>query len=96
MDAIRMKMALLTYPAYFFMIDKIKYFYKDIEGLELDFTDFCNEDILGNLGWRVFHTPDYPVYYHFNDQGALRILNDECVDCRLLGGTTTKPDFWPQ
>jgi len=73
-----------------------RYFYKDIEGLELDFTDYCNEDLLGNLGWKQFNKNDYPVYYHFNSQHALRILNNECVDCRLMGGSTTKPGFWPQ
>jgi len=73
-----------------------RYFYKDIEGIELDFTDFCNEDILGKGGWRQFNKYDYPVYYHFNAQHSLRILNTECVDCRLMGGSTIKPDFWPQ
>ena len=73
-----------------------RYFYKDIEGIELDFTDFCNEDILGQGGWRQFNKYDYPVYYHFNAQHSLRILNTECVDCRLMGGSTIKPDFWPQ
>jgi hypothetical protein len=73
-----------------------RYFYKDIEGLELDFSYYCNEEPLGRFGWREFNKNDYPVYYYFNSNDALRILNNECVDCRLMGGTTTKPDFWPQ
>jgi hypothetical protein len=72
-----------------------RYFYND-EGLELDFSNFCNEEILGRMGWREFTKYDYPVYYYFNSKVGLRILNNECVDCRLMGGTTTKPDFWPQ
>jgi hypothetical protein len=72
-----------------------RYFYKDI-GITLDFMDFCNESILGPLGWRVYNKYDYPVYYYFTKEGALRILDDECVDCRIMGGVTTKPDFWPE
>ena len=67
----------------------------DIEGIELDYPVYCNEEILGPLGWRIFRPYDYPVYYYYTLQGYLRTLNKECVDCRLLGGTTTKPDFWP-
>jgi hypothetical protein len=73
-----------------------RYFYKDIEGLGLDFWDYCNEDPLPLSGWQGFKKYQYPVYYYFNEAAALRILSPECIDCRLRGGTTTKPDFWPQ
>ncbi|HOX76347.1 MAG TPA: DUF4249 domain-containing protein [Bacteroidales bacterium] len=73
-----------------------RYFYENVQGLELDFTNYCNEDILGHGGWRQFTPSDYPVYYHYNLNHGLRILNNECVDCRLMGGSTTKPDFWPK
>jgi hypothetical protein len=73
-----------------------RYFYKDIEGLEIDFSNHCNEDILGIGGWRGYTKYEYPIYYYFNSQNGLRILNKECVDCRLMGGSTVKPDFWPQ
>jgi len=72
-----------------------RYFYKDIGGIELTFSNYCQEDNLGRFGWREFRPSDYPVYYYFNEQGALRILNDECVECKLRGGTTEKPEFWP-
>lgn len=32
-----------------------------------------------------------PAYY---TQGSLAIAPKECVDCRLAGGTTTKPSYW--
>jgi hypothetical protein len=73
-----------------------RYFYKDIEGLELDFSDQCFEFPLPMTGWAGFKKWDYPVYYFYTDAGALLILNDQCVDCRKMGGTTAKPDFWPQ
>jgi hypothetical protein len=70
-------------------------FYSNISEVELDFTDFCNEEGLGRKGWQEFNPRDYPVYYYVNQQRVIRILNNECVDCRILGGTTTKPHFWP-
>jgi len=73
-----------------------RYFYKDVEGLELDFTDYCSEELLGRMGWKGYTKNEYPIYYYYNSQHALRILTAECIDCRLMGGTTTKPDFWPQ
>jgi hypothetical protein len=73
-----------------------RYFYKEIPGLELDFETYCNEELLGHFGWREFTKNDYPVYYFYNLQHSIRILNWECVDCRLLGGSIVKPDFWPQ
>ncbi|MCK9421535.1 MAG: DUF4249 domain-containing protein [Bacteroidales bacterium] len=72
-----------------------RYFYHDIEGIPLDFSNSCSEDVLGRFGWREFKPDDYPVYYYYNAVGALKILGRECVDCRLMGGTTEKPDFWP-
>jgi len=99
--AIKGNLINLTHPekdvlGYFFAASESsrRYFYQDIEGLELDFDDFCYEEPLGRMGWREFFPRDYPVYYCFTIDG-LRILNPECIDCRLLGGTTTKPDFWP-
>jgi hypothetical protein len=85
-------------PGYFYAATESskRYFYKDIEGLELDFWDYCNEDPLPLSGWLGFKKYQYPVYYYYNESDALRILSDECVDCRLRGGTTNKPDFWPQ
>jgi hypothetical protein len=72
-----------------------RYFYKDIQGLELDFETYCNEEPLGRKGWKEFGPNDYPVYYYYNSNHFIRILNWECVDCTLLGGSTVKPDFWP-
>lgn len=70
-------------------------FFNGIPDLELSFSDFCYEDVLGRMGWQEYTPQDYPVYYYFNDQGALRILSRDCVDCRTQGGTNSKPDFWP-
>lgn len=73
-----------------------RYFYKDIEGLELDFSNNCNETALPISGWPGFRKSEYPVYYIYKEGGALRILSDQCIDCRLSGGKTIKPSFWPQ
>ncbi|MDP1621303.1 MAG: DUF4249 domain-containing protein [Bacteroidales bacterium] len=73
-----------------------RYFYQNVEGIELKFSNFCFESGLGRLGWKEFFWWEYPVYYYFNEVGALRILSYECIDCRKIGGTIVKPDFWPR
>jgi len=39
-----------------------------------------------------------PLYMHYNAIGLFdgyMANNTSCVDCRMQGGTTTKPSFWP-
>ncbi|MCX6249568.1 MAG: DUF4249 domain-containing protein [Bacteroidetes bacterium] len=72
-----------------------RYFYHDIEGIELDFNNGCIEEELGMGGWKNVNPWDYPVYFYYKLE-VLKILSNECVDCRLLGGTIVKPDFWPK
>lgn len=72
-----------------------RYFYHDIEGIVMDYWNQCNEDPLPISGWQGFKKNTYPVYYYYLQSGALRILSDDCVECNLRGGTTSKPDFWP-
>lgn len=99
--AIKGNMVNLTNPGndvlgYFYAASEssVRYFYHDVEGIEVNFYNGCSEDGLGRFGWKEFGPNDYPVYYYFNG-GQLRILSSECIDCRRLGGTTVKPDFWP-
>jgi len=73
-----------------------RYFYKDVKGIDLDFTNYCCEESLGKFGWKEFFKWEYPIYYYYNELGLLRILNGYCIDCRLQGGTTVKPEFWPE
>jgi len=70
-------------------------FIQNVEGLELDFPNYCGEEGLGHFGWREFGPKDYPVYYYFPAAGGLLILSRECVECERLGGSLVKPDFWP-
>ena len=36
----------------------------------------------------------YPIYLIFIDVEVYDFADQECFDCRLLGGTTERPDFW--
>ena len=72
-----------------------RYFYKDIECLELDFSNGCSEGPFPISGWGLFQKWNYPVYYYYTVDGALLILSDPCIDCQLRGGSLVKPDFWP-
>jgi hypothetical protein len=82
---------------YFFAasVKSRRYFYQQVEGIDLSFYNYCTEDGLGKFGWKEFFTWEYPIFYYYNEIGLLRILNAECIDCRRLGGTLDKPDFWP-
>jgi hypothetical protein len=73
-----------------------RYFYHDVEGIVLNFNSECYEVELAPFFWRDVSPREYPVYYYYNESGMLRILNRYCVDCRLQGGTTVKPDFWQE
>ncbi len=72
-----------------------RYFYKDVPGIDLDFYNSCSPYPLGRFGFREIFTWEYPVYFYYNEVGAIRLLNNECIDCTIIGGTTEKPDFWP-
>jgi hypothetical protein len=67
---------------------------------DMDITDgaFCSPEELGIGGWRNVDPSEYPVYFTYvSIEGTrqLRTLQRTCVDCRALGGTIVKPDFWP-
>jgi hypothetical protein len=68
---------------------------------DMDITDgaYCSPEELGMGGFKNILPYEYPVYYTYlseNGERALRTLQITCVDCRALGGTIVKPDFWPQ
>jgi len=46
-------------------------------------------------GWKNVYPWEYPVYFTYVD-GMLKTLTKECIDCRTMGGTIVKPDFWPK
>ena len=70
-----------------------RYFYHDIAGLDLDFTNSCYEQVLID-GFRSYSKDEYPVYFYLRAEVPM-ILNRECIFCQAMGGTTVKPDFWP-
>jgi hypothetical protein len=73
-----------------------------VDGIkDMDITDgaFCSGEELGMGGWKNVDPSEYPVYYTYfiiDGARALRTLQRTCVDCRALGGTIVKPDFWPK
>jgi hypothetical protein len=71
-----------------------RYFYHDIPGIDLVFDDGCRVEPLGRGGWKNVEPWMYPVYFNYA-LGGIGTLTPECIDCRELGGTTVKPDFWP-
>lgn len=66
-----------------------------VPGLEIDPNPLCIGPVpLGIFGWADVDPTDYPVYFTRID-GAIHILMEDCLDCRMHGGDIVKPDFWP-
>jgi len=55
---------------------------------------FCSPEELGIGGWSNVMPWEYPVYFIYVDQ-LTRTLQKSCADCRSLGGSIVKPEFWP-
>ena len=67
-------------------------FFTHIPDFDLNIKPICEPAIL-DYGFYFIRGIDKPIYLWF-DGGTFR-LSDACVDCTSLGGTTIKPDFWP-
>jgi hypothetical protein len=62
-----------------------------------EFVDDRLLNILFSIAKMTKNFPTPPVYMYcltVKDLICVYFSKDECVDCRLMGGTTHKPDFW--
>jgi hypothetical protein len=72
--------------------------FSDVPELSFEKVPFCDprkfEERLQRFGPALW--PVYLLYYNDPNTGkrTLGIADPECFDCRLLGGTTEKPDYW--
>ena len=72
-------------------------FVGNVEDLAFDFTDYCSPAPLGLFGFREILPDEYPAYLQGDNMGPYAVvLGQYCIDCTALGGTTTKPNFWPK
>jgi hypothetical protein len=64
-------------------------------GLNLDYNSTCSPTGL-RIGVREIDPRYFPAFLMGDEMTYYPVwLNDECVDCTLLGGVPFKPDFWP-
>lgn len=62
--------------------------------------EFIDEEFINNLYNLIRLAKDFPeppvyIYYKLiNEFMCAYLTKDECIDCRLMGGTNQKPDFW--
>jgi hypothetical protein len=74
-------------------------FIPQVRDMGIRYDSLCSPTPLGRKLWKEFVRADYPVYYrYFYGPGYryLRIIDNDCIDCRRLGGSLTKPEFWPE
>lgn len=77
-------------------VSSIRVFVPPPADLELTFTDKCSPTPLEH-GFIEIRPRNYPAYLLTVDgEWTMTVLNDECVKCTLRGGTTEKPEFWPE
>jgi hypothetical protein len=68
-------------------------FIDPIPDLEVKRT-FCEPDYMGYAFIRLIHPSNWPIYVYEDESGGRAVSNDECFDCRELGGTIIRPEFW--
>jgi hypothetical protein len=72
-------------------------FISNIDDLPFDFSNYCTPDTLRVGGLLLIDPSEYPAFLVGNKiKYRLIQLSQYCVDCMSLGGTTIKPDFWPE
>lgn len=70
-----------------------------IRDMGIVYDSICSPIPLGRKKWKEFTRADYPVYYRYfmiNGMLQVRIIDNDCIDCRNHGGSLTKPEFWPE
>jgi predicted dithiol-disulfide oxidoreductase (DUF899 family) len=81
----------------FFSVESVKshrYFFSNVMDVPFEIPVGCIPYMPLN-GFGAFHPSEYPLYLVYDADGELGIVTKSCIDCRLLGGETTKPIYWP-
>jgi len=85
----------------FFRVGEIKskrIFVKNVENMEIMYDPGCTTDGVEprRTGLKGIPPSFYPAYLFATLTGySIILLNPSCYDCRLDGGDTIRPDFWP-
>lgn len=81
----------------FFSVESVKsqrFFFSNVMDVPFEIPTGCIPYMPLN-GFGAFHPSEYPLYLEYDMDGALGIVTKSCVDCRLLGGKTSRPIYWP-
>jgi hypothetical protein len=70
-------------------------FVEGIHDMGIYYDTICSPTYLDRKGWLEVSPSEYPVDFAYFYITIIGTLEPSCIDCQLLGGTLTKPDFWP-
>ena len=64
----------------------VHFYYEVCELTELDFNNVAD----------IYHSSpeEWPIFLTTGNAGGMALPSQDCMDCRLAGGTIEKPDFW--
>ena len=81
----------------FFSVENVRsrrFFFQNIMDVPFEIPFTCTP-YMPLQGFAAFPPEEYPLYLTIDQDGLLGIVSKSCVDCRILGGSTIKPIFWP-
>jgi hypothetical protein len=81
----------------FFSVESFKsqrFFFSNVMDVPFEIPTRCIPYMPLN-GFGAFHPSEYPIYLEYDSDGVLGIISKSCIDCRKLGGVTTRPIYWP-
>jgi len=55
---------------------------------------YCEPDYMSYAFLGLFNPGVWPIYIYEDPSGGRALANEDCFDCRKLGGTTSRPVFW--
>jgi hypothetical protein len=71
-----------------------RFFFSNVMDVPFEIPFTCTPYMPLN-GLDSYHPTEYPIYLAADEEGNFGVVAKSCIDCRILGGTTQRPSYWP-